>query len=208
MGTVRRECRELARRNRDKDPDAERLIFFCDSQELSPEMSTGVELIFLSILFGLITFLPMALSNRVRRTADHLRLTNPEKLCFRASKWAYAIILMGLALSGAFIAFGFLDHGGAKEIPIGVGIIGIVLCLLSYWQLRTTRVVFEEDGLRYQRMLKDTKVLYKDIDRAHTSGGFITIRFANGKGLPMQILFEEPGKLLATIQLFAYKAKH
>ena len=42
---------------------------------------------------------------------------------------------------------------------------------------------------------------------AYGSNGFITIKLLNGKGVPIKICFEQPGKLLATIELCASQAK-
>ena len=71
------------------------------------------------------------------------------------------------------------------------------------------RFFFEEDGFRYITLTKQVKVNYDQIDLVYASPyGFITVKFANGRGVPIQMAFEEPAKLLATIRYYGYKAKH
>ena len=171
-------------------------------------MSIGGQIVFWSLLTSYVTFWPIALSNGVQRRADRLRITNPDKLCFRASKWTYAVVVAGVLMSLAFIVLGFAVNTGAGVIYTSAGIVFILLAILSFWELKRTRVVFEVDGFRYIAFMKDVKVMYRDITLAYGSNGFITVKLANKKGVSIQILFEEPAKLLATIWYYSWQAKN
>jgi hypothetical protein len=165
------------------------------------------------LMFGLsffFTVLPIMLSSRVQRKADRMRITIPDKLCFRASIWAYTVVPGGLLMSAGFVVLGYLGDYGTSGLYFFkvIGTIGVILTVLAFVSLKKTRVIFEEDGFRYTTLAKAQKIRYDQILLAYGSNGFITVKLENNKAVPMQILFEQPAKLLATIRLYAYKARH
>ncbi len=162
-------------------------------------------IISLALVCGLIAALPVYLSSRIQAAADRIRLVEPDQLEFHASKWAYLTWGLCTLLPIALIALGITSASSAAIGYLIFGIIGILISVIAFLSLKKTSVVFNESEVSYTTWGKNLKIPLKKIKRAYASNGFITIKLEDNKGVPMQILFENPAKLLATLNSYAAK---
>lgn len=169
--------------------------------------STLTSILATTLTTTLIVTIPMSLSRKAGRESDHIRFTVPPQLCFRASKWAYVLLCLFLLLPVALILGGSLFDKASGTLLEAIGGIFLFLAAGALIQLKTASVTFEDKALMYVMLTKKTRIDYSQIERVYASNGFIVIKLHDGKGVVIQLIFEKPGMLIATIKYFAYKAK-
>jgi hypothetical protein len=170
------------------------------------EIIMNSSIIPISIIIGLITFIPLIVSFKANQKVDNYYREVFEDTEFKVSKWLYVLTLCGVPIAALFLDVAYeitiisgIDWAVVMLISLGLFFIGIVL--YGFYILPKMRALFSEGFFYYCNGLRVTvKIRLIDIKFVYLHSGNIVIDFGEKRKKSIPMYFSNSPKLVAMLK--------